>query len=50
MNVLRLKGTMLMNKVEFLEETEFFLVRPKTYFEYVLFSIVDPKISVTASK
>ena len=31
MNLLRLKETMLMNKVEFLEKTEFFLVRPETY-------------------
>ena len=31
MNVLRLNGTMLMNKVEFIEKTVFFLVRPETY-------------------
>ena len=31
MNVLRLKETMLMNKVEFLEITVVFLVRPETY-------------------
>ena len=31
MNVLRLKETMLMNKVEFLQKTVFFLVRPETY-------------------
>ena len=31
MNVLRLKETMLMNKVEFLKKTEFFLVRLETY-------------------
>ena len=30
MNVLRLKETMFMNKVEFLEKL-FFLVRPETY-------------------
>ena len=30
MDVLRLKETMLMNEVEFLEETVFFLVRPET--------------------
>ena len=31
MNVLRLKETMLMNKVEFLKKNVFFLVRPETY-------------------
>ena len=31
MNVLRLKETMLMNRVEFLQKTMFFLVRPETY-------------------
>ena len=31
MNVLRLKETMLKNKIEFLEKTVFFLVRPETY-------------------
>ena len=31
MNVLRLKETMLLNKVEFLEKTLFYLVRPETY-------------------
>ena len=31
MNVLRLKENMFMNKVEFLEKTVFFLVRPETY-------------------
>ena len=31
MNVLRLKETLLMNKVEFLEKTVFFLVKPKIY-------------------
>ena len=31
MNVLRLKETMLMNEVEFLGKTVFFLVRPETY-------------------
>ena len=31
MNVLRLKETMLMNKVEFLDKTVFLLVRPETY-------------------
>ena len=31
MNVLRLKETMLMNKVEFLKKAVFFLVRPETY-------------------
>ena len=31
MNVLRLKETILMNEVEFLEKTVFFLVRPGTY-------------------
>ena len=31
MNVLRLEETMLINKVEFLEKTVFFLVRPETY-------------------
>ena len=31
MNVLRLKETMLMNEVEFLEKTVFFLIRPETY-------------------
>ena len=31
MNVLRLKETMLMNKVEFLEKTVFFIVRGETY-------------------
>ena len=31
MIVLRLKKTMLMNKVEFLEKTVFFLVRPAAY-------------------
>ena len=30
MNVLRLKESMLMNKVEFLEKNIFFLVRPET--------------------
>ena len=34
MNVLRLKGTMLTNKVKFLEKTVFFLVRPETYFNF----------------
>ena len=31
MNVLRLKETMLMNKVKFLEKTVFFGVRPEIY-------------------
>ena len=31
MNVLHLKKTVLMNKVEFLEKTVFFFVRPETY-------------------
>ena len=31
MNLLRLKETMLMNKVEFIEKTLFFLVGPETY-------------------
>ena len=31
MNVLGLKETMLMNKVEFFEKTVFFLVIPETY-------------------
>ena len=31
MNVSRLKETLLMNKIEFLEKTVFFLVRPETY-------------------
>ena len=31
MNVLRLKETMLMNKVEFLKKTVFFLVGLETY-------------------
>ena len=31
MNVLRLEETMLINRVEFLEKTVFFLVRPETY-------------------
>ena len=31
MNVLRLQKSMLMNKIEFLEKTVFFLVRPETY-------------------
>ena len=31
MNVLRLKKIMLINKVEFLEKTVFFLIRPETY-------------------
>ena len=31
MNLLRLKETMFMNKVEFLEKTVFSLVRPQTY-------------------
>ena len=31
MNLLGLKGTILMNKVEFLEKSVFFLVRPETY-------------------
>ena len=31
MNVLRLKETILMNKVEFLEKTVFFLVRPEAH-------------------
>ena len=31
MNVLRLKETRLMNKVEFLEKTVFFFVRPESY-------------------
>ena len=31
MNVLRLNETMLMNKVEFLGKTVFFLVGPETY-------------------
>ena len=30
-NTLRLNKTMLMNKVEFLEKTVFFIVRPETY-------------------
>ena len=36
MNVLRLKETMLMNKVEFLEKTVFFLVRPGNLLSDVL--------------
>ena len=31
MNLLRLKETMLMNKIAFLEKPVFFLVRPVTY-------------------
>ena len=31
MHLSRLKETMLMNKVEFLVKTVFFLVRPETY-------------------
>ena len=31
MNVLRLKETTLMNEVEFLEKTVFFLVSPEAY-------------------
>ena len=31
MNVLRLKETMFMNKVEFLEKAVFYLVKPETY-------------------
>ena len=31
MNVLRLKQIVLMNKVELLEKTVFFFVRPETY-------------------
>ena len=31
MNVLRLNETLLMNKVEFLEKTMFFLIRPENY-------------------
>ena len=31
MNVLQLKETVLINKVEFLEKAVFFLVRPETY-------------------
>ena len=37
MDVLRLKETMFMSKVEFLEKTVFFLVRLKTYW------VVEPK-------
>ena len=39
MNVLRLTETMLMNKVEFLEKTVFFLVRPETYWVMCYYKI-----------
>ena len=46
MNVLNLKETMLMNKVEFLEKTVFFLVRPETYWVMCYMVLFQVRIKI----